>query len=323
MKGRFPHGRRTRSRPPQKPAPPHKSAPPHKPAPPDKSAPPRKFSRENDVRAHVRESGAHTYDRESGARAYDRDASRAHVRDDLVFGIEPIRELAAAAPAAVRTLYIRRGIRNRFAREIDLVAAAGGRTAEVDDAELIRLAGAQAIHQGAVALIKPFSYAAIEDVIAARPDPILLVDGVTDPRNLGALLRSAEGAGAGAVVIAKDRTARLTPAAIKASAGAWVHLKIAECGNVARALEDLKEAGYWIAAMAPGGDRTIYDLDPSMRLAVVAGSEGAGVREIVKKRADFVVKIPMRGKIGSLNVAVAAAVTLFEIARAKAARAAG
>jgi 23S rRNA (guanosine2251-2'-O)-methyltransferase len=177
------------------------------------------------------------------------------------------------------------------------------------------MAGAQALHQGVVALIRPPQPAAVEDVLADKPDPVLLVDGVTDPRNLGALLRSAEGAGAGAVIIARDRTARLTPAAIKASAGAWVHLRIAECGNVARALDALKEAGYWVASLASDGVSTIYDLDTTRRLVIVVGSEGEGIREIVRKKSDFVVAIPMLGKVGSLNVSVAAAVALFEIAR--------
>ncbi len=232
-----------------------------------------------------------------------------------MFGVEPLRELIAGAPGAIRTLYLRRGTRRRFEPEAERVAAAGGAVEEVDDRALVALAGAQAVHQGLVALIRPHRYAALEDLIAARPDPVLIVDGVTDPRNLGALLRSAECAGVRGVIVARDRTARLTPAALKASAGAWVHLMIAECGNVVRTMEQLQEAGYWIAALAPDGDRTIYELDTGRPLAIVVGAEGEGVRELVKKRADFVVAIPMRGRVASLNVSVAAAIVLFEIAR--------
>ena len=240
---------------------------------------------------------------------------------DLVFGAEPVHELIAAAPGAVRTLYVRTDLQARFADVSERVRAAGGHVVAAEAAALARMAGGEARHQGVVALVREYSYAAFEDVIAAAPDPLLLVDGVTDPRNLGALLRSAEGAGVGTVVVARDRTAAVTPAAIKSSAGAWVHLKIARCGNVARAMEDLKEAGYWIGALAPAGDREIYDLDTTRRLALVVGSEGRGVREIVRKNADFVVRIPMYGKVGSLNVSVAAAVALFEIARRRAAAA--
>ena len=240
---------------------------------------------------------------------------------DLVFGAEPVHELVAAAPGAVRTLYVRADLQARFGGDIARVRAAGGHVVAAEAAALARMAGGESRHQGVIALIREYSYAAFEDVVAAAPDPLLLVDGVTDPRNLGALLRSAEGAGVGTVVLARDRTAAVTPAAIKSSSGAWVHLTIARCGNVVRAMEDLKQAGYWIAALAPEGDREIYDLDTTRRLALVVGSEGRGVREIVRKNADFLVRIPMYGKVGSLNVSVAAAVALFEIARRRSAAA--
>jgi len=238
---------------------------------------------------------------------------------DLVFGAEPVHELIAAAPDAVRTLYVRAGLEARFGGDIARVRAAGGHVVAAEAAALARMAGAESRHQGVIALIREYSYTPFEDVVAAAPDPLLLVDGVTDPRNLGALLRSAEGAGVGTVVLARDRTAAVTPAAIKSSSGAWVHLKIARCGNVVRAMEDLKQAGYWIAALAPEGELEIYELDTTRRLALVVGSEGRGVREIVRKNADFVVRIPMYGKVGSLNVSVAAAVALFEVARRRAA----
>jgi 23S rRNA (guanosine2251-2'-O)-methyltransferase len=234
---------------------------------------------------------------------------------ELVYGVEPIRELVAAAPQVVRALFVRRDEETRFAAEIARVRERGGRVEFVDADRLAQIAGNEARHQGIAALMREYEYAAIEDVIAAQADPIVIVDGVMDPRNLGALMRSAEGAGVRALVLAKDRTVGITPAAVKSSAGAWIHLRIARCGNVARALEQLKEGGYWIAALAPGGDTSIYDLDTTRRLAIVVGSEDRGVREIVRKNSDFVVNIPMRGKVDSLNVSVASAVALFEIAR--------
>jgi 23S rRNA (guanosine2251-2'-O)-methyltransferase len=238
----------------------------------------------------------------------------------MVYGVEPIRELVAAAPEAIRALFVRRDEERRFAAEIEQVRKHGGRIEMVEAERLAQLAGAEARHQGIAALMREYEYAALADVIAKGADPIVLVDGVTDPRNLGALMRSAEGAGASAIVLARDRTVGITPAAVKASAGAWIHLVIARCGNVARALEQLKEAGYWIAALAPGGETSIYDLDTTRRLVIVIGSEDRGVRDIVRKGADFVVNIPMRGRVDSLNVSVAAAVALFEIARKRATR---
>ncbi len=237
---------------------------------------------------------------------------------EVVFGVEPVRELVRAAPGIVRILYVRFGEERRFTEEAGRVRTAGGRVAAADEREISRLCGANARHQGIAALVREYRYLPFEQVLAERPDPLLVVDGVTDPRNLGALLRSAEGAGASTVVLARDRTAAMTPGAVKSSAGAWIHMKIAQCGNVARALEELKRAGYWVGALAPGGGISLYDLDVSRRLTLVVGSEASGVREIVKKTADFMVGIPMRGKVASLNVSVAAAVALFEITRRRA-----
>lgn len=234
---------------------------------------------------------------------------------NVVFGVEPVRELIGAAPGSIRVLHVAAGVERRFAGEIARVRASGGRIDFSDDNKLAALAGRDSRHQGIIAEVREYQYASFEDLIEKRFDPIVVVDGVTDPRNLGAMLRSAEGAGVRAIVLARDRTAGVTPAAIKSSAGAWVHLKIARCGNVARALEQLKQSDYWVAALAPGGELSIYDLDVNRRLAIVVGSEGKGVRDIVKKTADFVVNIPMRGKVDSLNVSVAAAVALFEIGR--------
>jgi len=237
---------------------------------------------------------------------------------DLVFGVEPVRELVAAAADTIQTLYVRMGEERRFENEMDRVRIAGGRVAIARDDEIERLTGRDARHQGIAAIVREYQYAELDDVIHDAPDPVVVVDGVTDPRNLGALLRSAECAGVGAVVLARDRTVGITPAAIKSSAGAWVHLRIARCGNVARTLEALKEAGYWVVALAPGGDVSLYQLDTARKLAIVVGSEGEGVRPIVRKTADFVAAIPMLGKVESLNVSVAAAVALFEIARRRA-----
>ena len=248
----------------------------------------------------------------------ERDRGGAANEREIVYGVEPIRELVAAAPASIRVLYVKSGDERRFAAEIDLVRSGGGRVEFADDAGLERLAGMAARHQGIAALMREYEYAPLETILAEKPDPVVLVDGVTDPRNLGALMRSAEGAGVTAIVLAKDRTAGITPAAVKSSSGAWIHLKIARCGNVARTIEQFKEAGYWTAALAPGGETSIYDLDTTRKLAIIVGSEGRGVRHIVKTAADFVVDIPMRGKVGSLNVSVAAAVALFEIARRRA-----
>ena len=234
---------------------------------------------------------------------------------NVVFGAEPVSELVLAAPHSIEALHVRAGDERRFSDAAECVRAAGGRVVIAREGELERLVERDARHQGVAAIVREYHYAELEDIVRAAPDPILLVDGVTDPRNLGALLRSADGAGIGAVVLARDRTVGVTPAAVKSSAGAWAHLRIARCGNVARTLQMLKQAGYWVVALAPGGELSVYELDTARKLVIVVGSEGEGIRPIVRKAADFVVSIPMRGKVASLNVAVAAAVALFEIVR--------
>jgi 23S rRNA (guanosine2251-2'-O)-methyltransferase len=230
-----------------------------------------------------------------------------------------VREMLAADPAAVHTLYVRGRDEARFAGEIGRVRGAGGRVVAVEEGELARMAGSEARHQGMVAQVRAYRYADLEELLLERPDPLLVVDGVTDPRNLGAILRAAECAGLPGLVLARDRTAEITPAAIKTSAGAWVHLRIAQCGNVAQVLERLKKMDYWVAALAPEGGVGLYEIDVSRHLAIVVGAEGEGLRRLVKERADFLVRIPMSGRVSSLNVAVATGIVLFEINRHRAA----
>ncbi len=243
-------------------------------------------------------------------------------RRQIVFGVEPVREMLAADPAAVQTLYVRGRDEGRFADEIARVRRAGGRVVAVEEGELARMAGSEARHQGMVAEVRGYRYADLEELLAARPDPLLIVDGITDPRNLGAILRCAECAGLPGLILARDRTVGITPAAIKTSAGAWVHLRIAQCGNVAQILGRLKEMDYWVAALAPEGEVSLYGLDANRHLAIVLGAEGEGLRRLVKEKADFLVKIPMAGQVASLNVAVATGIVLFEINRRRAADAA-
>jgi 23S rRNA (guanosine2251-2'-O)-methyltransferase len=218
-------------------------------------------------------------------------------------------------------LFVRARDEGRFAEEIARVRGAGGRVVPVEDSELARLAGSEARHQGMVAEVRAYRYADFEELLAARPDPLLLIDGVTDPRNLGAILRVVECAGLPGLILARDRTVAITPAAIKTSAGAWAHLRIAQCGNVAQTLDRLKESDYWVVALAPEGEISLYDLDVSRHLAIVVGAEGEGLRRLVKEKADFRVKIPMLGRVSSLNVAVATGIVLFEINRHRAAAA--
>ncbi len=171
-----------------------------------------------------------------------------------------------------------------------------------------------AAHQGVAARVGPYPYSDLGEILAA-PDPLILVlDSVTDPRNLGAVLRAAEGAGASGVVIPKDRVVDVTAAAVKASAGASEHVPVARETNLRRAIDRMKEAGVWVYAAEVGGT-TYTELDLSGSVALVLGSEGRGVRRLVREGCDGAVSIPMVGAVESLNVSVAAAILLYEARR--------
>ncbi len=175
-----------------------------------------------------------------------------------------------------------------------------------------------ALHQGVAAAIAPPAYADFErllDAIKAEPRRILVLDGITDPRNFGALLRSAEGAGIHDVVIAKDRAAGVTPVVVKSSAGAANHVEIYRVTNIARALAELKKGGCWVVGLDAEAGETIYDRSYPPSLAIVLGSEGKGIRPLIRRECDFLAAIPMHGKVASLNVSVAGAVFLYELAR--------
>jgi 23S rRNA (guanosine2251-2'-O)-methyltransferase len=175
-------------------------------------------------------------------------------------------------------------------------------------------------HQGALARVAAFRYWPVAELIdnafsSPPPRRILILDGLTDPRNLGALLRAAEGAGARHVVIPKDRSASVTPTVIKASAGAAHHMRVSRVTNLRQTMQQLKDRGYWLAGLEAGAETTIYDRTYPERLGIVLGSEGHGMRRLIRQECDFLVSIPMFGKLGSLNVAVAGAVFLYEVLR--------
>ena len=170
------------------------------------------------------------------------------------------------------------------------------------------------VHQGVVARVGPYPYSGLEEILSAPEPVVLILDGVTDPRNLGAVLRAADGAGASGVVIPKDRAVGVTAAAVKASAGASEHVRVGRETNLRRAIERMKEAGLWVYAADAGG--TPYtELDLAGPVAFVLGSEGRGVRRLVREACDGEVSIPMLGAVDSLNVSVASAVLLYEARR--------
>ena len=189
--------------------------------------------------------------------------------------------------------------------------------------ELDRLAGgARQRHQGVIAEVEEAERFSVEDLVAAGDGPALIVvlDSIEDPHNVGAILRTVDAAGASGVVRQSRHAARLDGAAAKASAGAVSHVKVAEVVNIARAIEDLKQAGVWTIGLDGGAPKPYDDIDWTLPSAVVLGAEGTGLRRLVRERCDWLVSIPMAGRVQSLNVSVAAGIALFEASRQRRAK---
>ena len=187
----------------------------------------------------------------------------------------------------------------------------------VSRVELDRMAG-NAAHQGVVAVTSAKQYNDLDDVIGAKRGQyalLIVLDGVEDPHNLGAILRTADAAGANGIVIPERRAASVTGTVTKASAGASEHMPIAKVTNIARTVEELKERNIWTVGLDERGKQTYDALDYNMDCALVVGAEGKGLHDLVKRKCDFLVSSPMLGKVPSLNVSVAAGVVLYEILR--------
>lgn len=238
--------------------------------------------------------------------------------EGMVIGRNAVRELLAS-DRTVDKLLVRRG--DREGSIVVLVAEAVGRgipVVEVDKGKLDNLAGFVP-HQGVIAMVAQKEYCAVEDILAIAAERgekpfIVIADGITDPYNLGALIRCAEGCGAHGLIIPRRRAVGLTALVAKASAGAMEHLAIAKVANIHQTVLELQKAGVWVYAAEAGGT-VHYDTDFSGPCALVMGSEGDGVSRVVKDACDGVVSIPMYGHVNSFNVSTAAAVILSEIAR--------
>jgi len=243
----------------------------------------------------------------------------------LVFGLHAVMAVLERRPDDVLRLACadtRDDLRLRAL--LELAQARGLRPTRVPAQDLDRETGGAA-HQGVIALLRPS--AALDengllDLVVAAPAPqlVLVLDGVSDPHNLGACLRTADAAGANAVVAPRDRAAGLTPAVRKVAAGAAETIPFAQVTNLARCLKDLKAAGLWIAGMAGDGEQELYAADLGGDLALVMGAEGRGLRRLTRASCDFCLRLPMRGSVASLNVSVAAGIALFEARRQQAVR---
>ena len=238
----------------------------------------------------------------------------------FVHGLHAVRAIIDRAPERVLELWLAEPRDDVRARELrDAAAAIGLKPQTAAPEALARLVG-EAAHQGAVAAVRTLRAWGDEDLSAALDalpeDPLLLVlDGVTDPHNLGACLRTADAAGVHAVVIPRDRAAAVDGTVRKVAAGAAEFVPVATVTNLARTLDALKARNIWVAGTAEDAPQSIYGARLTGPLAVVLGAEGSGLRRLTRERCDFLVHIPMAGWVRSLNVSVATGITLFEARR--------
>jgi 23S rRNA (guanosine2251-2'-O)-methyltransferase len=244
----------------------------------------------------------------------------ADLKRNFVYGIHAVGAVIDRAPERVLELWIaeaRDDARSRALKERAL--AVGIRVQAATGDSLAKLVG-PVVHQGAVAAVRPLKAWNEHDLVDALgqvdgPPLLLVLDGVTDPHNLGACLRTADAAGVHAVILPKDRSAVVDGVVRKVAAGAAEFVPVVTVTNLARALDLVKEQNIWVVGTEGEAEQTLYSADLNRPLALILGAEGSGMRRLTRERCDFVVRIPMAGQVESLNVSVAAGVTLFEARR--------
>lgn len=241
--------------------------------------------------------------------------------DDLLYGINPISEALKSSGRKPLNLFVQKGQNNpRLSQLVDLARSQRIKVAQIPVSDLERMVG-HSHHQGIALKLTPFQYHDLESVLSAWKQSserafFLVLDGITDPHNFGAILRSAEIAGCGAVIVAKDRSCPVTPVVEKTAAGALAYLPLCRVTNLARSIELLKQSGVWCYGLA-GEDSAadLFEADLKGDLALVVGSEGKGLRPNIRNHCDGLLAIPMVGRVGSLNASVAAGIALFEVLR--------
>jgi 23S rRNA (guanosine2251-2'-O)-methyltransferase len=237
-------------------------------------------------------------------------------------GIHAVRE-ALEANQPVDSLIVARGSHGNRIEELVRLARQHGIPVRFEERiQLDRTAGTRE-HQGVVAIVAASPTASFEDLLKpcdphAAPGLLVLLDGVEDPQNLGAIVRTSLAAGAQGVVIPERRAAGLTDSVARASAGALAHLPVARVKNLSRAMEEMKEAGYWLVGLDERADKRHTEVDFNLSVGIVLGGEGKGLHALVRERCDFLVSIPTTGPVRALNVSVAAGVVLFEAVRQRA-----
>jgi 23S rRNA (guanosine2251-2'-O)-methyltransferase len=239
----------------------------------------------------------------------------------VIFGMNPLLEALKSQTGMISKIVIAKGRGGETVQRILKLAEHNDIPVEVRERAYLDRQAGQKIHQGVIGFRETFTYVTVDDVIANRHvdfnnNLILILDSITDPQNLGSLIRTAHCCGANGVIIPENRSAAVTAAVMKASAGAVCHTPVAMVVNLANTIEYLKDKGFWIYGTDPASRNKVNTFDYKGHIGLVMGSEGRGMRPLIKKKCDFLISVPIVGKIDSLNVSVAAGIVLYDILRA-------
>jgi 23S rRNA (guanosine2251-2'-O)-methyltransferase len=238
----------------------------------------------------------------------------------IIHGVHPIYEGLRIQPTPIKRIIISRQRNRKPLMEILRLAEERGVSIQWVGRDYLTCMAKTTSHQGILAQVDDFKYVELSDIVqrwkaTGKKALLLIVDGVEDPQNLGGLIRTANAFGVHGIVIPKDRATPITPIVIKASVGASFHTPIARVTNIVSCLEFLRKRAVWILGAEAGAKHPIYDCDLDLDLAIVIGSEGRGIRPLVKKKCDFLASIPLCGEITSLNASVAGALVMYEVLR--------
>lgn len=239
--------------------------------------------------------------------------------ENIIFGINPIAHLLENSPARIVEIFISETKNEQRSKDLLALAKKNGISVQkIDHKKLDKMLDGQN-HQGVMAKITPtkvLSEADLPDLIRQHKNPLFLIlDGVQDPHNLGACMRTADAAAVTAIITPKDNSVGITPVVRKVASGAADSIPLVRVSNLARTLREMQELGVWITGTDSDGEQTIYDLDLTGAVAIVLGAEGEGMRQLTRKHCDYLVRLPMLGQVESLNVSVACGVCLFEVVR--------
>jgi 23S rRNA (guanosine2251-2'-O)-methyltransferase len=237
-----------------------------------------------------------------------------------IYGINPLLEMLHSHPAMLEKIVIAEGRERGTVQKILKLATENGVPLESIGRERVEKLAPGRVHQGIVGFCREHAYSTVDDVLVNRPKDsryslVILLDSVTDPQNLGSIIRTAQCCGVNGVIIPENRSASVTASVAKASAGAVYCLPTAMVVNMVRTIEYLKEKGFWIYGAAAESEASMYVPDYKGDIALVLGSEGKGIRPLIRKKCDFLISIPIRGQVASLNVSVAAGIIAYEIFR--------